>query len=233
MKILQENQKRTIEEINSLIDLTNSKLDKEINGEFDIDKYKVLQKKLVVLKDQKRVFNLTKKLERLNNDQKAKRDLLKEFLNISLPKHEDITNLDSSIHLTKIKKHPILKAFFEKYNVRELVYSFKAKKYTSFRSRDLGTFEITQYGRYASETSQYLNFESILKQNSIRAKNLTTNQFLASEKKLIASSKKITDAIKKHNDSLTDLQAYKFEREELINFSYQEKANVINSKKFF
>ena len=224
---LNNRQKEVIEEINEQIDTLNSSITKEVESQdFNLDNYKRLSKKIDALKEEKRVFNIGKKLERLNKKYQDKREILKEFLTICLP-IEDITNVDGSIHKTKINKHPILKAFFEKHDIKNVHFSHKADKYTGFYSRNLGTdFDIIESGKYAEKEHNYLTFEELLKRNSIRAKNLSLRQFLSLESKLLKEREKIENLTNKYRKTLDSLQFSKLESEKLITTSYNVQLQI-------
>lgn len=217
-KFLANRQKETIAEINKQIEELNSSVEKELlNQDFSLENYKRLSKKIDTLKEEKRVINISKKLDKLNADYKAKREFLKDFLKITLPV-EDITNQDGTIHKTKIKKYPELQNFIDKYDIRTMYYSFKINKYCVIYSRKFTTdFDIVTRGKYSdSEEDKYLNFEEILQRNSIRSKNLTLKQFFSLESKLIEERKKIEKAVEKYEQKLKNLQFSKLRSEELI-----------------
>lgn len=220
---LANRQKEQIAEINKQIEELNSTAEKELlNQDFSLDNYKRLSKKIDALKEEKRVINISKKLDRLNADYKAKREFLKDFLKITLPV-EDVTNQDGTIHKTKIKKYPELQKFIEKYDVRTMYYSLKISKYCVIDSREFTTdFDIVTRGKHSdSEEDKYLNFEELLQRNSIRPKNLTLKQFLSLESRLFKERKKIEETVKKYKQSLNSLQFDTLRQEKLIGNTYQ------------
>jgi len=164
--------------------------------------------KIKALEDEKKEQETAKLLERHNESQDKKRAMLKRALSIQLPE-EDITTQDSTIHGTKIKKHPELMKLQE--DTWRLYLTFEKGMYPKIQvsgdTYNLLKYKSNGYGE-DSTYEPFETFEEACKYNGIQFKNPTIKKSLQNIAKLQAESDKMKAKLEEYSERCKKLNSH-------------------------
>lgn len=191
------------------------KLSNELNKPFkEIDNFEEIVKQINDLETEKKNINKRAAVLKMNAGQRSQAKILMQLLKIQYPA-DDIRTNDGYLHATKIKKYSALAAFAAVYPY--VKFEYEAGKYTAAKVQGQRyTILKPEYNGNERDFISFETFEAAAKWQGIRTKNMSIEQFLSLEKRIIKESKKIEDAIKKSHEKIKKLESYFLESEGLL-----------------